>query len=174
MSTRDFWVFGYGSLIWRPGFEFKEARPARIFGYHRDLCVYSFHYRGSPETPGLVAGLMPGGSCRGLAYRVAGTDRGNVIDYLDRREMIYHVYIPKWLNARTGARRIKVYTYVANPNHRQFAGDLPPERAAALIAAGRGKSGSGLEYLENTLRHLTAHGIRDSRLQRVFDLASGK
>lgn len=167
MSRGDFWVFGYASLIWNPGFGFKESAPAHLYGYHRDLCVYSFHYRGTHEDPGLVCGLLPGGSCRGVAYGVAGADRAAVIGYLDDREMIYGVYVPKWLNVHVGARAVPAYTYVANPAHPQFAGTLPPERAAALVAAGHGKSGSGIEYLDNTLSHLDAQGIHDRRLHGV-------
>ena len=92
-----------------------------------------------------------------------------MIGYLDAREMIYDVYMPKWLRVRTAKGSVTAYTYVANPAHPQFAGKLPSERAAALVAAGQGASGSGIEYLENTLRHLEDRSIRDRRLRGVRD-----
>ena len=75
-------MFGYGSLMWRPGFDFIEQVPARLIGEHRALCVYSFDHRGTPEKPGLVLGLDRGGACRGVAFRVAAKQRGDTIDYL--------------------------------------------------------------------------------------------
>ena len=165
------WVFGYASLIWRPGFTFQEVRPAYLFGYHRAMCVYSLVYRGSREHPGLVAGLLPGGSCHGQAFKVTGADWPAVKQYLYDREMIYEVYIPKWLKARIDGRRQTVYGFVANPFHDQFAGQLTPETAARLISQGRGEHGSGLEYLENTVDHLRHLGITDHRLGRILKLA---
>src|SRR6201747_754553 len=92
LSKGGLWVFGYGSLMWRPGFEFIEKVPARLIGEHRALCVYSFDHRGTPEKPGLVLGLDRGGACRGVAFRVAAGRRTETIDYLRAREPTTHVY----------------------------------------------------------------------------------
>jgi len=167
-ANDDVWVFGYASLMWSPGFAHQAAEPARIFGYHRALCVYSHVYRGSPERPGLVAGLLPGGSCRGLAFRVARDDWPQVRDYLHAREMIYGVYVPRWVNARVKATRTQVYTFVANPEHAQYAGRLDEREIARLIGNGVGKSGSGIDYLANTVARLSELGIRDPALERVL------
>jgi len=158
--------------MWRPGFDYLEITPARLFGYHRALCVYSFLYRGTRENPGLVAGLLPGGSCRGMAIRVEAGKWESVRDYLHEREMIYNVYIPKWMKARVKGRMTEVYGFVANPAHEQFAGQLSERKTAQLIAAGMGQQGSGLEYLENTVRHLEELGIKDRGLARIYRLAS--
>lgn len=116
----DVWVFGYASLLWNTGFTPVEILPAHVHGYHRALCVYSHVYRGSREKPGLVAGLRPGGSCRGLAFRVAAANWDDVRAYLHEREMIYDVYVPKWASAQLGAAGTQdamVYTFVANSAH---------------------------------------------------------
>lgn len=167
-ANGDVWVFGYASLMWSTGFSHQSAEPARIFGYHRALCVYSHVYRGSPEKPGLVAGLLPGGSCRGLAFCVARDDWPEVRDYLHAREMIYGVYVPRWVNARVGTVKTQVYTFVANPKHTQYAGRLAESEIARLIGNGVGQSGSGIDYLNNTVQRLTELGIRDRTLERVL------
>ncbi len=170
----DVWVFGYGSLLWHTGFAYRDVTPARVQGYHRALCVYSHVYRGSKERPGLVCGLLPGGSCRGLAFRVAGEDWENVRAYLHEREMIYDVYVPKWVNARLGPNLTeidKVYTFVANARHAQYAGRLSVEDTARLIRHGHGTSGSGMDYLANTVARLAELGIHDRALERILAAA---
>ncbi len=168
----DIWVFGYASLMWRPDFSHLEAQPALLFGYHRALCVYSYLYRGTRENPGLVAGLLPGGSCRGVAFRVAANEWQQVHQLLDEREMVYDVYIPKWMQAEISGQRQQVFGYIANPDNEQFAGNLSDEVTASLIAAGFGTSGSGIDYLNNTLEHLHKLGIRDQQLERINKLIS--
>ena len=91
-AADDLWVFGYGSLIWRPGFDFLERVPARLIGAHRALCVFSHVHRGTPGRPGLVLGLDFGGACRGVAYRVAAKKRADTIAYLRAREQATNVY----------------------------------------------------------------------------------
>lgn len=175
VKARGFWVFGYGSLMWQPGFDFVEALTARAHGYHRALCIYSIRYRGSPTRPGLVFGLDRGGSCRGRAYRVAAENASEVIAYLDDREMLNKVYEPKYLNVRLDdGRTVSAYGFVARREHRQYAGKLPVARAAELICQGRGPRGSGLEYVANTVRHLDENGIHDDFLHRVLAAAQGR
>jgi glutathione-specific gamma-glutamylcyclotransferase len=116
----DLWVFGYGSLMWRPGFEFIEQVPARLIGEHRALCVYSFDHRGTPEKPGLVLGLDRGGACRGIAFRVAGSLRDATVDYLRAREQTTNVYREVtrsvWLD-NAARERVSALTYVADRGH---------------------------------------------------------
>ena len=175
----DFWVFGYGSLMWRPNFPHAEQRPARIWGYHRALCIYSVEYRGTYERPGLVLGLDRGGSCHGIAFRVRQRDGKRVMGYLYEREMVTRVYRPRWLacdllaDTNHGDERIKAYTFVADPAHDQHVGALSDEQAVTLIRQGCGKAGECLEYVENTLCHLNELGIRDRALARIVRKAGG-
>jgi cation transport protein ChaC len=165
----DFWVFGYGSLIWRPGFPHKEARPAMLHGFHRRFCVYSHRYRGTPDCPGLVLGLTRGGSCRGLAYKVPEAEGEAVMDYLYEREMVLGVYDPTWLKLRldTG-ETIRAAGFVVDPSHQQYAGRLSYDAMAQLILQGEGKGGSCLEYLRNTVQHLEALDMHDRALHRLL------
>ncbi|MBT3989467.1 MAG: gamma-glutamylcyclotransferase [Rhodospirillaceae bacterium] len=167
-AQKDIWVFGYASLMWQPDFDFIERHPALLFGFHRALCVYSYLYRGTRDKPGLVAGLLPGGSCKGVAFRVAEDDWEEVHRKLHEREMVYEVYIPKWMQADIQGNRQQVFGYIANPENDQYAGDINEEEIARLISEGIGTSGTGQEYLENTIKHLRELGIRDQKLERVL------
>ena len=170
------WVFGYGSLMWRPDFAYVEAAPALLRGYHRAFCIYSVHYRGTRARPGLILGLDRGGSCRGRAFRVAAPDAAGVIDYLDSRELVTNVYIRRNLPIVVGGARILALAYVADPTHAQYAGTLPPEQAARVILGGRGISGDNPDYLRNVVAHLDDLGISDGpshRLLRLVEEANG-
>ncbi len=164
----DFWVFGYGSLIWRPGFAHVETQRARLFGYRRSLCIYSFVHRGTRERPGLVLGLDRGGSCIGLAFRVPGQARGEVIGYLRARELVTQVYLERVLDVRleSGAS-VEAVAYVADRWHEQYAGALDEAGAAAVVGGAVGESGRNEDYLLNTISHLEALGIRDRWLENV-------
>jgi len=184
----DFWVFAYGSLMWNPGFRYLESHAGLVHGYHRAFCVTSNHYRGTRERPGLVLGLDRGGCCRGRVYRVAAQHHKEVTDYLHEREMINAVYEPRWLPVSlqpaagspmevpaVGAEapsppKVRAAAYVVDRTHEHYAGKLPPERIAALILQGYGKSGSNAAYLENTVRHLDELGIVDCPLHRLLRL----
>lgn len=169
-SETDLWVFGYGSLMWRPGFDYLERHPARIMGYHRGFCVYSHHHRGTPDRPGLVLGLMRGGACRGIAYRVAAAQAEATIAYLRAREQVTDVYREArvaCLRLSDGHRLDKVLTYVADPAHPQYAGRLDLETQARLIAQGVGRSGPNPAYLDDFIAHLRAEGIRDRGLEEL-------
>lgn len=167
-DARDFWVFGYGSLMWRPGFPHVEVLPALLRGYHRAFCVYSHHYRGTPENPGIVLGLDRGGSCRGLAFRVNPEDREAVVDYLNERELVSYAYLARTLRVAVQGRNVEAYTFVANPDHSQYAGDLGVERSAEIILEAQGVAGLNRDYLINTLRHLEREGYTDNRLHELL------
>ena len=168
----DGWVFGYGSLMWDPGFPVAEAAWGHVRGWHRALCILSVRNRGSRERPGLVLGLAPGGSCRGRALRVAGVDAGETRAYLWRREMGMHVYAPRLLPLRLDdGRRIRALAFVARRDHPNYVGGLAPDAAAALVAHARGAYGTALDYLRNVVAHLDGFGIADGPLHQVLALA---
>ena len=164
----DFWVFGYGSLIWRPGFAHVETQRARLHGYRRSLCVYSFVHRGTPERPGLVLGLDHGGSCVGLAFRVPGELRAEVIAYLRERELVTNVYLERTLKIRlNGGGTVEAVAYIVDRGHEQYAGALDAAHAAAVVRGAVGQSGNNEDYVLSTLEHLEALGIRDHWLEDV-------
>jgi glutathione-specific gamma-glutamylcyclotransferase len=170
-TSGDFWVFGYGSLMWNPGFAHEEAVKARLFGYHRALCIHSRLYRGTPERSGLVMGLDRGGSCVGMAFRVAPRDESGVIEYLNQREMMNYVYRDLRLAIRTSdGRRASALAFVAVQGHEQYAGRLSPEAAADIVRGSSGTAGRNEDYVANTLAHLRDMGIRDNWLEAVAAL----
>jgi len=167
-AGEDFWVFGYGSLMWHPGFPHVEVRPARLRGLHRSFCVYSHRYRGTPQAPGLVLGLDRGGSCHGMAFRVPPGEAEETLDYLFEREMMTGVYHPTWRRAETRDGAIRTLAFVVDRAHRQYAGDLDHDAVVALILQGCGDRGPCLQYLENTVHHLRALGLKDRALERLL------
>jgi cation transport protein ChaC len=166
----DLWVFGYGSLMWRPGFEFVERVPARLIGEHRALCVYSFVHRGTPEKPGLVLGLDRGGACRGIAFRVTAALRQHTIAYLREREQTTHVYREVtrlvWLD-NEARQRVSALTYVADRSHVQYAGRLPLDEQLRIVRQGHGRSGNNRDYVLATVKAIEAEGFRDDQLHRL-------
>ena len=174
-SDRDIWVFGYGSLMWNPGFPYVDARPAHLLGYHRSFCLYSEHYRGTPERRGLVLGLDRGGSCRGRAFRVGAAEAEAAMDYLIKREMFGHevdVYKLRWLGVALGdsGEAARAACFVVNPAHDHYAGKLSPEEISLIVASASGRSGTNREYLSNTIAHLDELGIADEPLHEVHRL----
>lgn len=166
---KDFWVFGYGSLMWRPGFDFIESKRARLHGFHRNLCIYSHVYRGTAENPGLVLGLDEGGFCDGLAFKVAGNDSQKVVDYLREREQVNNVYLEKNQTVELeGGLIAEAIVYVADCNHAQYARALSVEKAAGIVASASGNAGPNHEYVKATLEHLQQMGVRDEELERVW------
>jgi len=164
----DFWVFGYGSLMWQPGFAFARAARGRLFGYRRALCIYSYVHRGTPEQPGLVLGLDRGGSCTGMAYRVAGHDRETVMTYLRARELVTNVYLERDLPVHlAGGERVEAVCYIADRRHQQFAGSMSAAEAAQRVAVSRGRSGHNVDYVASTVDHLREMRIRDHWLEDV-------
>ncbi len=163
------WIFGYGSLMWRPGFEFKRQTPARLSGYHRRLSVYSNHYRGTDEKPGLVLGLDRGGSCAGMAFEITDDKWAEVLSYVRKREMITSVYreIVKRVYLGEATEPVLAVTYAVDRKHPQCAPPLSVEDTMAFVAQGHGLSGSCAEYVRNTLQHLRDLGHHDAGLERL-------
>ena len=164
----DFWVFGYGSLMWRPGFDHEETRQAQLFGYHRALCVRSFVHRGTPERPGLVLGLDRGGSCHGVAFKVRADYRDAVTGYLRERELVTNVYLETTRRVRLDdGRDVRALTYVVDRGHRQYAGALSVDEAFSQVSGAVGQSGPNEDYVINTVEHLLTLRIRDHHLEAV-------
>ena len=169
-SEGDLWVFGYGSLIWRPGFDFVERVPARLIGEHRALCVYSFVHRGTPEKPGLVLGLDRGGACRGVAFRIAEKNRAATVAYLRAREQVTSVYREVtrsvWLE-NEARQRVGALAYVVDRGHVQYAGRLSLAEQLRHVMQGHGQSGANREYVISTVRAIEAEGFRDAPLHQL-------
>ena len=165
-SAHDFWVFGYGSLMWRPGFAYLERRPALLRGWRRRLCVYSHIYRGTAERPGLVLGLDQGGACRGVAFRVEAALAEATLRYLRDRELVTAVYLERIVPVTLDdGRRASAVTYLADRAHGQYAGPMPRETLLRLVRQGVGRSGANAEYVLNTRDHLRGLGIVDTELE---------
>jgi len=171
VAGRDFFVFAYGSLMWRPDFPFLEIEPATLYGYHRAFCITSTHYRGTHERPGLVLGLDRGGKCVGRLYRIAARDAADVAEYLHQRELITGCYAPKQVILHLADKRKRHgIAYVADRKHYQYAGKLADDAAAEIIRHAVGVNGSNREYLRNTVHHLEDMGIADGHLHRILKL----
>ena len=172
----DLWVFGYGSLMWRPGFEFIEQVPARLIGEHRALCVYSFDHRGTPEKPGLVLGLDRGGACRGVAFRVAAEQRSDTVDYLRSREQttsVYHeVMRSVWLE-NEARQRVSALAYVVDRGHVQYAGRLSLAEQLRYVQQGHGRSGNNRDYVLSTVKSIEEQGFRDEQLHQLALMLHG-
>jgi cation transport protein ChaC len=161
------WVFAYGSLLWNPLFPFSEARTAILRGLHRRFCLYSLASRGTPEQPGLVLGLDRGGACTGVIYRLPAPLAMDELHLLWRREMVTGAYHPRWVRVRSGERELHALTFIVRRVHPQYAGRLPLDREASVIAASKGAFGSSLDYMERTRVALVTHGIRDPYLEAL-------
>ncbi len=168
-TARPRWVFAYGSLMWHAGFETAETQAARLHGFHRAFCIYSEHYRGTPQEPGLILGLLAGGSCRGLAHRLPARRYDDVRRYLWRREIehdgVYQEAV-RPIHLADG-RVVPALVYLADRKHRQFAGKLPLAKAIELVRRGRGATGSNLIYVQNTVAHLRNLGLQDRVLEEL-------
>jgi cation transport protein ChaC len=166
-AAEDLWVFGYGSLIWRPGFEYTERLPAHVIGLHRSLCIYSFDHRGTPERPGLVLGLDFGGACRGIAYRVAADHRAATLTYLREREQTTAVYRETvrniWLESKP-EQRVRALCYVVDRGHVQYAAGLSHDRKLQIVRQAHGRSGNNRDYVIETVKALEALNIVDHDL----------
>jgi cation transport protein ChaC len=166
-AAQDLWVFGYGSLIWNPAFEFVERRRAVLHGWHRRFCVKLFMGRGTPETPGLMLALDHGGACKGVAFRIAAAQVREELGILWQREMFGGAYLARWVNLDMAGEKLPAVTFVINRKHPRYTKELSVEETAAMIATGCGVAGSCQEYLENTVAHLGELGLRDAALARI-------
>jgi cation transport protein ChaC len=166
------WIFAYGSLMWSPEMHFDEALPARVHGWHRSFCLYSPEYRGTREKPGLVLGLDRGGSCRGIAYRLPMATLADEIDLLWTREMTGFVYHMTPVSLSTARGPLTAYAFTVRRDSRDYAGRVPHEAAARIIATSRGDRGTGRDYLANTVAHLDQLGIADAGLRLIHRLVA--
>ena len=164
----DLWIFGYASLIWRPDFEVAEKRPARVHGWHRALKMWSRVNRGTPEVPGLVFAMLPGGCCQGVVLRVPHHEGEAVLQKLWLREMVTGVYDPRWLKCHTAKGPITALAFTLSRQSSNFTGELTPMRYEQIFSHARGRYGSTLEYAEQTLQSLRENGIEDKALHSLL------
>ena len=168
----DFWIFGYGSLMWSPCFSYEAKSLGRAHGYHRALCILSTRYRGTSRRPGLVMGLCRGGSCWGMAFRIERSQLRRCLSRLWAREMTRRVYHPRLVAVRLrGGRTVRALAFVADPTHDAYVDELDLHGRAKLVAQGIGVRGPCVDYIQNTLDHMHDVGVRDPHLQRVLDAA---
>jgi len=170
-NTATHWVFGYGSLIWNPGFAHVSAQQGLLRGAHRSLSIVSHHHRGTVEQPGLVFGLTRGGSCRGMVFEVADADWPQAYAYLQEREQVTAVYrdVTRPVHLADG-RVVGALAFLVDERHEQFAGRLSLDRQLAMVRAGVGLSGRNIDYVLNTARHLRELGINDRQLMALAEL----
>jgi cation transport protein ChaC len=176
-SHDDLWVFGYGSLMWKPGFAFVERVPARLIGMHRALCVYSFVHRGTPERPGLVLGLDRGGMCRGIAFRVAAATRDETVAYLRAREQVTTVYVEtmRRIELEEEARRqVRALCFIVDRSHVQYAGRLTLAECVHHVRQGHGRSGANRDYVLETVQALEALGYPETGLHLIAERLKGQ
>ncbi len=164
----DSWFFAYGTLMWDPGFDHEEVLPALLRGYHRAFCVHSEVYRGTPERPGLSLGLDRGGSCRGLAFRVAEPNRVAVAAYLEKRELVEDIYFCRRVKLTSAAGRLDAYAFIVNRRHAIYAPRQPLDVMARIIATAEGGAGTNRDYLANTVTHLDDLGIAEGALHELL------
>ncbi len=168
----DLWVFGYGSLMWSPGFSYKQKALGRVHGYHRALCILSTRYRGTARKPGLVMGLCRGGSCWGMAFRVEAQRVRQALARLWKREMPRRVYAPRLLRVQLASgREVRALAFLADPAHPAYVRELDLHGRARLVAQGIGQRGPCVDYIRNTLAHMHAVGVSDPHLERVLHAA---
>ena len=170
-SNKNIWVFGYGSLIWNPSFNFDLRKQAHLFGYHRRFCLRTTITRGTPEKPGLVLGLDRGGSAKGILFRIPASIAARECDVIWKREMLSGAYLPSWVKVKAhNGKAIKALTFVIKRNHPSYAAPMPDEDSVKIIAEARGIIGSNSEYLFNTEKALKAEDIKDNKLKKLSEM----
>ena len=172
-GQHDLWIFGYASLIWRPGFEAAEQRFATLHGYHRALKMWSRVNRGSPAQPGLVFGLLPGGSCRGVAFRLPREQVAATLPALWEREMPNAVYDPRWLRCRTAQGDVKALAFTLSRRSPHHAGTLSAQHYQQIFSSASGRYGTTRDYAQMTYDQLRALGIEDAALGIILQLSKG-
>ena len=166
---QDLWIFGYGSLIWRPEFEFVEQRAASLEGYHRSLCLWSRINRGTPETPGLVFGLEQTGVCQGMVFKIAGQNVEQTFDAVWKREMGTGAYLPSWLTCATPLGNVKAMAFVIDRNGPAYVKQPPEDDLVEIICRAHGTYGSCFDYVTQTAVSLQAAGICDEHLAALTE-----
>lgn len=170
----DLWIFGYGSLIWRPDFDYTERRPAKVHGWHRALKMWSRINRGTPECPGLVFGMLSGGSCRGMVFRVGKAHARQVLINLWQREMPTAVYDPRWLTCHTPHGPVRALAFTLSRKSPNHTGDLPDHEVCRIFEQASGRYGTTRDYAQATYDELRKHGIHDRALARLIALSGAK
>ena len=170
------WVFGYGSLIWRPEFSFDFKSRGLVHGYHRSLCLWSRIYRGTPEKPGLVLGLEPGGSVHGVAFRIPASIAHAHLRTLWKRELLTGSYLPRWLDVRLGdgEERVRAIAFVMNRAAPGYAGTLDRSTMLDTVCTASGRNGSCADYLLSTVRSLAEYRIHDRHLAKLAEEVGAK
>ncbi len=170
VPSGEFWVFAYGSLMWNPGFDYTEASPAILYGYHRRLCLWSVRYRGTEQKPGLVLGLDRGGCCHGYAYLICRNLTDSVVEYLCERELVIGTYDPRLCPILLDdQRKVSALTFVSIQSHPHFAPKLALEETVSVVKNARGARGCNQEYVLNTVTKLDQMGIHNTELHKVAD-----
>lgn len=168
-AASDIWIFAYGSLIWNPVFHFVDRQIGKIYGWHRQFCLWTPIGRGTPENPGLVLGLDRGGSCQGIVYRIEAAALSTELLLIWRREMIVGSYVPRWVRVFSGKASIEAITFTINPHHPGYARKLPPALIAHQIATASGRLGTCADYLHQTIEGLAQENIQDRSLLALCD-----
>lgn len=166
-TGEDLWFFGYGSLMWNPALNIAEAQFANVRGFHRAFCLSLRMGRGSPEFPGLMLALMPGGACNGVAMRIPAAEAAIETRILWTREMLSGAYRPVWLDTQIGDKRIRSLSFAANPKHNRYVGKSSLEETAQLIAKAQGVFGKNRDYLYSTVKALEAHGVTSGPMHKL-------
>jgi cation transport protein ChaC len=166
----DLWIFAYGSLIWKPDFDYAERRPAKVHGWHRALKMWSRINRGTPERPGLVFGMLSGGCCQGMVFRIPKHEGREVLTRLWSREMITAVYDPKWLVCQTSHGPVKALAFTLSRKSPSHTGVLSEDEYRRIFEGATGIYGTTLDYAARTLEELRRHNIRDRALERLLSL----
>ena len=170
-GKEDLWLFGYGSLIWRPDFPFRERRGALLHGWHRALKMWSAVNRGTPECRGLVFGLLTGGSCKGMVFRVPGEQGRQTLTELWKREMVTGVYDPRWLPLRTAQGPVRALAFTLSRHSPNHTGELSDAQYRAIFATATGRFGTTRDYAHATYASLREMGIEDKALARILRLS---
>ena len=173
-GDQDLWLFGYGSLIWRPDFEFVERRAAKVHGWHRALKMWSRVNRGTPDCPGLVFGMLSGGSCRGMVFRVDKAHARQVMINLWQREMVTGVYDPRWLTCHTPDGPVQALAFTLSRHSPNHTGELPDHEVRRIFEQAAGRYGTTRDYAHSTYEELKSHGIHDRALGRLIALTRTK
>lgn len=165
----DIWIFAYGSLIWNPTFHFADRQRGKIYGWHRQFCLWTPLGRGTPENPGLVLGLDRGGSCWGIAYRIAAVDVASELLLIWRREMVVGSYIPQWVRVSVELEVVNAIAFVINRQGSGYAGKLPTATIIDHVATAAGHLGTCAEYLTQTVEGLLSESIYDKKLMKLHN-----